>query len=163
MSLSKRIREEILDALRGSDAPLARKDLVPQCPTAETAQQISMALHDLKRADIVERNEDGTWQIAGQAEHEITWTPAAPAVDMAEPVEKILTEKPAPDGYWYQEIPDIATKTTQRMLADHARAAREILEAYIEDHADPVLRHLVQAAGAADRALEEYTARTEVA
>lgn len=66
-SHSATVRSEVLEALRMSPEPLGRKEIVQQCPSADDAQQVSMALWELKRDGLAERTDAG-WRLTERGE-----------------------------------------------------------------------------------------------
>lgn len=63
-SHSATVRSEVLEALRMSPEPLGRQEILGQCPSAMEAQDISLALNELRKQGLAVRSEDKRWSYA---------------------------------------------------------------------------------------------------
>lgn len=125
MTQMDQIRAEVLEALENAVMPMGRQDLLPLCPSADNAQQISVALHDLKNLEQAERTAAG-WNAA---------TPGPAARGIARST-KPKTGDLTPPRFGDQRMPEPGDPIIQairrlpapRPIADAARKARALRE-----------------------------------
>lgn len=60
----KDVESEIIGALARAKRPMARQELLKACASAEDAQQVSIALNNLKNAGRVGKSGSGLWELA---------------------------------------------------------------------------------------------------
>lgn len=130
------LNDQIIEALRQAQRPLGRRDLLPLCPLAADAQDISIALNGLKKKGQIEHAGTGCWQLAadppagGNGEDN---TPPPTGSAMAALVNKHTARTPAPAEREDPLISKIQRLTPPEPLDIHeperkARALRALAE-----------------------------------
>lgn len=118
MSIYATIRDDVIAALKASGGPMDRQALSEHCPTAVDAQQVSVALSQLRKHGVVERQDDG-WVLVDQIVDQVTATlsredaareiDSAPAAPRPKP-----TPKPAPE--YSENIPSFGETSAPALV-----------------------------------------------
>lgn len=155
------VRSEVLDALRGRLEPLGRQNLLPLCPSARDARDISFALNDLRKQGLVQRTADKRWEYAPVEPRPLQRDDpnSTPPGDEGQPAEREAPAQLSGRG-GNGAAPAQAGHDTRDILRDllkhNVQQSREILETYIEALDNPILNNLLAGLSAAQEALDHH-------
>lgn len=140
MSVRATIRQEVIDALKAADGPMDRNAIFDECGTAGSAQDVSIALSQLKKTGVVERTDAGwalTAELVDQAceklsredtARELDAAPAAPKRNPRKEALQLLQGEPDEAGEDTDPLIERIRHMRPRTIPEARRKARVLRE-----------------------------------